>query len=365
MPPGPRQIALRTVTAYVVVAGTWIALSDVALGCLIEDVATRERASIFKGIAFVVVTGGLLYAMLSHQLRAWRAEADRRERLEAAHASALAIAEAELDDAELGELQGRIAEAADRLADDPHAVELLRDHGAVALENARLRARLKAAIAARDEALAVVAHDLRNPLNTLSLREALLARRERSPAVAEHTQEVQRAIATMDRLIRDLLDANRLERGAIAVHPRPQPLHPLVVDVLETFRPAAESRRIALAHEVPDDLAVHADRDRMLQVMFNLVGNALKFTPDGGQVAVRAARGEREVAVTVADTGAGIPAEDLPHVFERYFTSDGVRGTGLGLFISKEIVAAHGGRISVDSTPGRGARFTFTVPAAS
>ena len=171
--------------------------------------------------------------------------------------------------------------------------------------------------------------------------------------------------ATMDRLIRDLLDANRLERGAIAVHPRTQPLHPLVVDVLETFRPAAESRRIALAHEVPDDLAVHADRDRMPQVMFNLVGNALKFTPDGGQVAVRAARGEREVAVTVADTGAGIPAEDLPHVFERYFTSDGVRGTGLGLFISKEIVAAHGGRISVDSTPGRGARFTFTVPAAS
>lgn len=238
-------------------------------------------------------------------------------------------------------------------------------------ERAQLDPRSREAIERRDELLAVVSHDLRNPLSTISICTTLLAdmlpRPARTREVMRRLDVIRRSVDQMDRLIQDLLDTARADAGRLGLEPHEFRLAPLLAEALLTLHPLAAEKgqrlEIAVADGVPP---VRADRQRTLQVVSNLVGNAIKFTPPGGRITVRAWRGGPNAVVCVDDSGAGIAAEDLPHIFERFWQARRERrtGAGLGLAIARSIVEAQGGRIWVESRPGLGARFFFTLPLA-
>jgi signal transduction histidine kinase len=235
------------------------------------------------------------------------------------------------------------------------------------MENARLYRNLQRAVRARDQVLAVVAHDLRNPLGTILLQLARVRcddedRGRRSPADA-----IKRAVTRMNRIIQDVLDVNRLEAGKLPLQSTRVSPRALALELLESQEPIASAASIALVLDFADELPeIWADRDRLLQVFENLVGNALKFVAAGGRITIGATRREADVLFTVRDTGAGIAAEHLPHVFERFWQArEGERrGAGLGLPIVKGIVEAHGGRVWVESQPGVGSTFSFTIRTA-
>lgn len=233
------------------------------------------------------------------------------------------------------------------------------------------RTEAEAAVRDRDQVLRIVSHDLKNPLHTIGMVSQLLTDIPMSDA-ERHKQLgiMQRTVRRMNRLVRDLLDATRVQSGhVIPLVTERVDVAGLIEDAIDPFRDQARDEGLRLEAEVAATVpAVLADRDRLLQVFSNLVGNALKFTPEGGRVRIRAdADGEGAVRFSVGDTGPGIPAESLPHLFELFWQARDRRatlGTGLGLSIARGIVEAHGGRITVESTPGEGSTFTFTVPVA-
>jgi signal transduction histidine kinase/DNA-binding response OmpR family regulator len=254
--------------------------------------------------------------------------------------------------------------------DDLSLAQELAHRAALSVENARLYAHAQAATHARDEMLAVVAHDLRNPLSTISLgAELLLDTTEDDAAHAfqrRHLSTVKRSAERMNRLIQDLLDVSRITGGKMAVIPREEDASLLLTEAAAMLRPLAEARGISFQTRGTKDLPrLRMDAARVMQVISNLVGNALKFTPEGGTVTLAASREERELRISVIDTGSGISPEQLPHVFGRFWQADDGdrRGLGLGLAIARGIVEAHGGRIWVESELGAGSIFHFTLPA--
>jgi PAS domain S-box-containing protein len=230
------------------------------------------------------------------------------------------------------------------------------------------RENAEAAVRTRDEVLAIVSHDLRNPLNTISLAVAALDGGD-IPAldVPRTIQVVRRAVDRMTRLIADLLDVAKLEGGQkLAIEPQRLDLKTVVGETCDGLAAEAERKLQHLTCEVADDVPpVNGDRHRLIQVLSNLVGNALKFTGEGGQVTVSARREDDHAVVSVKDTGPGIPPENLANVFNPYWQARQTArlGAGLGLAIAKGIVEAHGGRIWATSTPGTGSTFSFTLPA--
>ena len=231
---------------------------------------------------------------------------------------------------------------------------------------------LREAILARDQMLGVVAHDLRNPLTAAQIAVAAMLRAlpddagSGLPRNAALTVEFSLQRAT--RLIRDLLDVTRLEAGTLVLERRPRAPRELVVEVMDTLGQVVSESALELQTDVEPDLPpVVGDSERLFRVFSNLVENAAKFTPPGGRIRIGARRDEKSVLFSVADTGAGIAAEDVPHLFNRYWQGRPIdrRGTGLGLTIAKGIIDAHGGRIWVETTPGRGSMFCFTLPFAT
>jgi len=254
--------------------------------------------------------------------------------------------------------------------DDLRLANALADRAAVAIENARLYRASVRASQLRDQVLGVVAHDLRNPLSAILLQVGALRRYGPEPERrSQKPREVIHGAATrMNRLIQDLLDVALMESGQLTIQPARQSARELIVDAMEMQTPLAASSSLELRIDVDRDVPeVWGDRDRLLQVFENLIGNAVKFTKAGGCITAGAASGNREVVFWVADTGNGIASEDLPRVFDRFWqaTRAGRQGAGLGLPITKGIVEAHGGRIWVESTPGLGTTFSFTIPKAS
>ena len=178
---------------------------------------------------------------------------------------------------------------------------------------------------------------------------------------------IERAANRMNRIIRDLLDVTRIDAGRLAIEPARVHTPRVVSESVEAQRQLVASASIELAMDLMDDLPdVWADRDRLLQVFENLIGNAVKFTEPGGRIVVGASAQQQHVLFWVNDTGSGITAANLPRVFERHWQAEDVRGrgAGLGLPIVKGIVEGHGGRIWVESTPGVGSTFFFTIPTA-
>ena len=181
----------------------------------------------------------------------------------------------------------------------------------------------------------------------------------------ETLRRMQRATDQMTRLVDDLLDVTRIAAGTLTVNAQPESLGPVVEEAIDQFRIAAGDKAIGLASAIhPDIPLVLMDRDRLLQALSNLLGNALKFTRAGGTMRVAAERADDAVRVSVQDTGIGISPEHVPHLFDRYWQAEDVSrlGAGLGLFITKGIVEAHGGKITVESALGHGSTFSFTLP---
>jgi signal transduction histidine kinase len=227
----------------------------------------------------------------------------------------------------------------------------------------RARAHATGAARSREQVLAVVAHDLRNPLATIKMTLTALEGATPDAETLRHRLSViERASSRMENLIRDLVDATRIEHGGLELKISDERVESIAHETLEVFTPLARERGVALEADVAASAAVVAcDRERVLQVLANLVGNALRFTPEGGRITLRAAEQDGHVRFEVGDTGPGIRAEDLPHIFEQYWNSDR-KGTGLGLFIAQSLVRAHGGALGVDTKPGSGARFYFSLP---
>ncbi len=254
---------------------------------------------------------------------------------------------------------------------DLRLAEEVARRAALSIENARLYLAAKRAVQARDDVLGIVAHDLRNPLNSIVMQASMLHRHDGEPERRSHkpVEVIERAANRMNRLIQDLLDVTRMEAGRLTIEQRCLPTARVLSDAIEAQRSLAASASLELAVDVaPDVPDVWADRHRLLQIFENLVGNAIKFTQPGGQVTVGAAPRDGEVLFWVADTGSGITGEDVPHLFDRFWQAqkkEARRGAGLGLPIVKGIVEAHDGRIWVESTPGRGSIFFFTIPCVA
>lgn len=241
---------------------------------------------------------------------------------------------------------------------------------ALAVDHAILYRAAEEAGRERESMVAIVSHDLKNPLSTIQMAASFLLE-DIVPDDESHALErrqlgsIQREAARAYRLIRDLLDVNAIEAGKLHVTRSTHDIESLVDEALDALRPLAQAKRIALELETAGGLPqIHADRDRLFQVFSNLGGNAIKFTPDGGRVTIRARQDDEAVAFDIVDTGPGIPPDDLPRIFDRYWQARKTAGlgSGLGLTIAKGIVEAHGGRIAVSSVPGEGTAFTFTIP---
>jgi signal transduction histidine kinase len=242
---------------------------------------------------------------------------------------------------------------------DLRLAQELAHRAALAIENARLYKVAQIAIQARDELAGVVAHDLRNPLNAIGLQADTLDDRKVGDGI-------RYSVTRMNRIIQDLLDVTQLEAGQLSVERSRLSMTEFLLDLVEAQRPLADKRRLALLLEIPPDLPeVLADRDRLLQIFENLISNAIKFTRHGS-VTVGAVARDGELEIWVRDTGMGLAAESLPHLFDRFWQADKAarHGAGLGLPIVKGLVEAHGGRVWVESAPGAGFCFYFTIPQA-
>jgi signal transduction histidine kinase len=230
------------------------------------------------------------------------------------------------------------------------------------------RARSDRAVATRDEFLGVVSHDLTNMLSAMVGFAALIVKAESRPdhgaEVIAHAQRVQRAGARMKRLIGDLVDVASIEVGRLAVTREVGDPVPVVTEAVEALHSQASASGVSLAAEIVPPLPPLAfDSARLFQVLLNLISNALKFTPNGGNVVVRVEHVGEYVRFSIHDSGVGIPAERLEAVFERFMqVHDDRRGMGLGLYIAKCIVEGHDGKIWAESTVGEGSTFSFTLP---
>lgn len=263
------------------------------------------------------------------------------------------------------------AGAADYLVKGEISPPLLERSIRHSIERRRAELQRERAIQQRDEIQRIVAHDLRGPLNTIGMLAQLMERKlpsiDEAEACRKHLALQRSAISKMNRLIEDLLDIARIERGELSVNRSHYSPAPLVEEVVEFHHVQATERGISLEADVEADLPdIDADIQRIQQVFSNLVGNALKFTPEGGRIELRARRDGDAVRFAVADTGQGIPADQLPHLFDRFWQADkaAMHGVGLGLAIAKAIVEAHDGRLWVDSAVDQGTTFSFTLPVA-
>lgn len=221
-------------------------------------------------------------------------------------------------------------------------------------------------IDAREEILRIVAHDLRNPLNTISMATSLMLDDEaKESPKANQLRIIRRAGERANRLIQDLLSVTTIEAGRLSIAPRKVLVGDLVHEAFEMLEPIAREKSIALTVNAAADLPpVRADAARVLQVFSNLVGNAVKFTPASGTITLSATRVDGRVELSVADNGPGIPSAQIPRLFGKFWQAkrgDG-RGVGLGLAIARGIVEAHGGTITVQSEEGQGSVFSFSLP---
>ncbi|MGO8970139.1 MAG: ATP-binding protein [Myxococcaceae bacterium] len=272
----------------------------------------------------------------------------------------------------LGSLQLTDCLEGDFDASDEAMLVQLAQTASVALENVRLYRAARDAASTRDDVLAIVSHDLRNPLNVVGMSAAMLRNTlgeplaSPGPACLPLVQRIERNVARMNRLIDDLLDASRLDTGKLSVRIKPEKAFALITDAIEAALPIAEAQGTRLETDgLETTLVVRADRDRVLQVLSNVIGNSLKFVPrSGGRVTISAVRDGNRARFGVGDNGPGIPAAHLGHLFERYWKGSTASrdGAGLGLFIAKGILDAHGGEIRVDSVPDSGTTVSFWLP---
>ncbi|MCP3167825.1 sensor histidine kinase [Myxococcus qinghaiensis] len=304
-----------------------------------------------KDLIFVNAIANQLAIALDRD-RAWRRDITRREDAEDERAQA----------EERGATSDRDRLVAESLSDK---------YEALASENARLYKQSQLSVRVREQILGVVSHDLKNPLSTIFMAAGALAQRGalegQATEISQGIGRIQRAAERMMRLIDDLLDFASIELGQLSIKRQPNDAGSMINETLASFERVAKEHRLKMTFEVEPRLPkIFCDRDRILQVLSNLVGNATKVTAAGGHITLKVEAHENQSVFAVADDGPGIRVDDIKHLFDRYWRSGEAkyRGTGQGLAISRGIVDAHGGRIWVESEWGHGATFRFTVPLA-
>jgi signal transduction histidine kinase len=261
---------------------------------------------------------------------------------------------------------GRNFQSADR--------PLVEDFGqriALALDNAKLYSEAVHAVKDREDVLSVVSHDLKSPLTSIKLTAQLLERKLHNLPDAEPFMaavgRIRNAVDSTALLIGKILDMGRIQAGTFSIEPVPITFSQVLSPLKDMFAPLAEEKGIDLHFEDPGmDYELICDPERITQVMSNLIGNAMKFTPDGGRVRVAWEWKEHGLLITVEDNGPGIPGSALAKLFDRYWQAKEMQslGSGLGLYISKGIVSAHAGRIWAESEVGRGTKFSLYLPEA-
>ncbi|HKS29187.1 MAG TPA: ATP-binding protein [Pyrinomonadaceae bacterium] len=283
----------------------------------------------------------------------------------------------ELDDSALEELQRQnrdLVEVLDEL--EEKRTELERVNTELAATNKELNeanAKLRELSEMKEEFLALTTHDLRSPLTVISGVISFFT----SGRLGELTPEQHNMVAMMERnaqslieLVNDLLDASKLESGTMRLELASIELRGLLDELRETMEPLAREKGLRMDEELPADLPlIEADRAKLRRILVNLVSNAIKFTSRGGRVTMRAAREDGYIRISVSDTGVGIAPDDVKRLFDKYEqarsrATRGEKGTGLGLYITKQLVELHGGEIKVESEVGKGSTFSFTIPAA-
>jgi len=266
----------------------------------------------------------------------------------------------------LGVIVAAATESKPFTQEDASLLAELSRHGSLAIDNARLYHESQQAVQAREEVLAIVSHDLRSPLNAVMLAASLLQTSDRiAREDREELEIIDISAKRMQRLIEDLLDVTRLEGGKrLPIERAPVDVRKLFEETYEMFKSQAATSEITLQFDADDVTPVYADGHRIMQVLSNLIGNAMKFTPRGGMITFRAESRGSNVMITVADSGPGIPRENLGDIFNPYWQAKRTArlGAGLGLPIAKGIVESHGGQIWVQSEPGKGTKFSFTLP---
>ena len=243
-----------------------------------------------------------------------------------------------------------------------------------ALENdlARQVQREQQAVRARDELVAVVSHDLRNPMTIISMLCGMMQTAfssdgtHSSRRISSAIDTMQQASSRMNVLLEDLLDTSKIEAGRYTITQQSLDVSQIFEEAYSLLAPLATDKSVELTFHAEPDLRISADPERLFQVLSNLIGNAIKFTPAQGKIGVAAMSDGQQIVFSVRDSGRGIPPEQLPHIFERYWTAkeDNASGTGLGLYISQGIIKAHGGQLLAESKLGEGSEFRFTVPKA-
>lgn len=251
---------------------------------------------------------------------------------------------------------------------DERGAEMLADRVGVSLEIARLGDEARKAVRSRDALLAVVSHDLRSPLSTILFTADAIARTipdSTAPSASKQVAVIKRAVERMRLLIEDLLTATTIEAGGFTVERSETSISDLITEALQMAEPGVAAKSLRLEHHADAKLpTVRCDRNRISQVFANLIGNAVKFTHERGVVRIEAKRVDGEVQLSVSDSGSGILPGQIDTLFTRYgrTAASDTRGVGLGLYIAKGIIDAHGGRLWVESEIGKGSTFFFTLP---
>jgi PAS domain S-box-containing protein len=235
-------------------------------------------------------------------------------------------------------------------------------------ERKKLEEEIKRAVKVREDVLAIVSHDLKNPISTIILITELLHKKSQDSQVITFANKIQIAADRMQQLIDDLLDFSKIESGTFSIKLQSENLNEVVMPILENMKVQAEARHqrfeVSIPHYLPQ---IACDCHRIEQVISNLVGNAIKFTPVGGTIKISASEEGNIITVSIADTGPGMAPEQLPKVFNKFWQAEKTMhlGSGLGLSIAKGIIEGHGGKIWAESELGKGSQFYFTIPLAS
>jgi signal transduction histidine kinase len=330
------------------------------------DLARREELAAIDETADAVINKAR--ARADALLAKARASTDRQTGRVNARSSGIVAKKRSLEDQAVREERADADESL-RMERAEHVALLSAERTETDKDLSSERARSDAALATRDAFLGVVSHDLRNILSGMigfaGMISRDVSREDHVDRILAHTQHIQRSGARMNRLIGDLVDVASIEAGVLAVaRELGDPTH-VIAEAVAAFQPQAAAKDVALIAEMPPLPSLVAfDPARLLQVLTNLLSNAIKFTPAKGNVVVRADRVGDQVVIAVSDTGAGIPSDQLEAVFGRFVqvTKNDQRGVGLGLYISRSIVQAHGGRIWAESKIGEGSTFRVALP---
>ena len=273
-----------------------------------------------------------------------------------------------------GKIIGGISYIADQsrapyLESDKYFAEQFAERAAMAIDIGGLYTSAQDAIRVREEVVAVLSHDLKNPLSGVLLNTHLLLRNVSSEESA-HKRKVERikhSAERMHNLIEDILDVTKMDAGTFTIDPQKEDVRSFVMEAIELHRSISEEKGIKLQIDFMDDCKeIICDRQRILQVLSNLLGNAIKFTPNGQSIRLTVENIDQSIQFSIKDSGPGISADKIPLIFDRYWQASETKklGAGLGLFIAKSIVEAHKGKIRVESQEGHGANFIFTLPCS-